>query len=221
MQTTIARGWLGARGGTCVAVAVCRTAAVVAFLLLVSCWPGSAAAQSLFDEGSAVADFNADGRPDLAVAGDIGDRGSADYRIDVQLSNGRHESISFASAQRALRIAAVDVDNDHDLDLIVTPLLGRDIVGVWLNDGAGHFRPGDPDAVPPDAGRCSSGAVAGCPPQLAISTPIARRFAAVPPMRGPTTRATDAGALIPPSTVVASPHLLAASLSPRGPPSAS
>ena len=53
-------------------------------------------------------------------------------------------------------MAAVDVDNDHDLDLVVTALLGRDVVAVWLNDGAGHLT-SQPPAQRPSVDGSASG----------------------------------------------------------------
>jgi len=127
----------------------------VAFLLVAMLWPGFAWSQSAatatptFRPGTAgspfawtsvVADFNADGRPDIAVADRVGGRGSSTYRIEFELSSGHHQLVSFASTYGALSITAVDVDNDHDVDLVITPVLSRHVVGVWLNDGTGHFR---------------------------------------------------------------------------------
>ena len=86
-----------------------------------------------------MADFNADGRPDVAVANRLGRRGSARYRIDVRLSGDDSQLITFLSTTGDVRIRAIDVDHDHDLDLVATPLVGQHIVGVWLNDGSGHF----------------------------------------------------------------------------------
>jgi len=191
----------------------------VAILLAGVLSPYNAAAQSFSQESStAVADFNADGQPDLAVANHIGSRSSAVYRVDFQLSDGHRQSFSFASTQWALRVAAVDVDNDHDLDLVITPLLGRDVVGVWLNDGAGHFRQSDPDSVPSDSARFSSSSIGGCPPQFAVATPTPRRFAAAPPSV-PTDALLEAAPSVRPAAVVAwNPHLLS-NLSPRAPPS--
>jgi hypothetical protein len=198
---------------------LCRLGATVAFLLLAGLSPSTAAAQSFSNESStAVADFNADGRPDVAIANHIGGRSSTAYRIEFQLSNGDRQSISFASAQWALRVAAIDVDNDHDLDLVITPLLGQDVVEVWLNDGAGHFRPGDPDAVPSGCARFSTSTITGYPTQSAAVLPAPRRLGASPPSA--LTIALVAGAArVRPLEIVASNRLLLSGLSPRAPPS--
>jgi len=198
---------------------LCHFVAAGAVLLVVALAPSPAAARGFsYESTTTVADFDADGRPDVAVANHIGDQSSATYRIEFQLSNGGRQSLSFASAQRVVRVAAVDVDNDHDLDLVVTAPLGRDVVGVWLNDGAGHFRRGDPDAVPSDAARLSPTTLTGCPPQFAIAAPTPRRVAALP--AATVTRAFVAVVThVRPSIVDESIRLVLASLSPRAPPS--
>jgi VCBS repeat protein len=102
---------------------------------------GTAAAP--FSTSTAIADFDADGAPDIAVANRIG-RASSHYNIEVRLSAGSTpQTVSFVSTRGALNITAFDVDNDHDADLVITPVLGRDVVDVWVNDGAGHFEAGN------------------------------------------------------------------------------
>src|SRR5215470_4312895 len=96
---------------------------------------GSAAAP--FGAATVIADFDADGAPDVAFADRL-DRGGA-YAIRFHLSDGGAQTVAFFSTRGALDIHAVDIDNDHDADLIVTPVLSRQVVGVWLNDGAGRF----------------------------------------------------------------------------------
>src|SRR5262245_46635294 len=89
----------------------CRFDSSVAFLLVAMLWSGVSSAQSeaaatpTFRPGtagspfawtSAVADFNADGRPDIAVADRVGGRDSSSYRIEFELSNGHRQIVSFA-----------------------------------------------------------------------------------------------------------------------------
>jgi hypothetical protein len=100
---------------------------------------GTAAAP--FGASSVITDFDADGAPDVAIA-DRTIRNGSHYKIEVQLSDGSTQTVSFLSTKGALRVSAADLDNDHDQDLIVTPVLGREVVGVWMNDGTGHFARG-------------------------------------------------------------------------------
>jgi len=102
--------------------------------------PGTAAAP--YDSATAVADFDADGAPDVAIA-DRTSRSGSHYDIEVRLSEGSIQTVSFASTRGALHITALDVDNDHDADLVFTPVLSREVVSIWINDGAGHFNAGD------------------------------------------------------------------------------
>ena len=88
--------------------------------------PGSAAAP--FGWATAVADFDADGTPDVAIA-DRADRpNGSHYRIEVHLAGGTTQSVSFLSADGALNITAIDIDHDHDTDLVVSPVLSREIL---------------------------------------------------------------------------------------------
>jgi VCBS repeat protein len=100
---------------------------------------GTAAAP--FGASTVITDFDADGAPDVAIA-DRTIRNGSHYRIEVRLSGGSTQTVSFLSTKGALRIAAADLDNDHDQDLIVTPVLSGEIVGIWVNDGTGHFARG-------------------------------------------------------------------------------
>lgn len=110
-------------------------------------------AASVFGPSTAIGDFDADGQPDFAIADRIANSSGADYRIEVRLSNGAPQVIRFASSQRTLTVTAVDVDHDNDLDLVFTPVVGRRIIGVWLNDGSGHFKRDTASAVPRELGR--------------------------------------------------------------------
>lgn len=96
-------------------------------------------AGSVFGPATAIGDFDADGHPDFAIADRMANSGGVDYRVEVRLSTGASQIIRFASSQRTLAVTAVDIDHDNDLDLVFTPVVGRRVVGVWLNDGTGHF----------------------------------------------------------------------------------
>jgi hypothetical protein len=100
---------------------------------------GTAAAP--FGAAIAISDFDADGAPDSAIA-DRTTRNGANYKIEVHLSGGATQTMSFFSTKGALHVAALDLDNDHDPDLVVTPVLSREVVGIWVNDGTGHFTRG-------------------------------------------------------------------------------
>jgi hypothetical protein len=105
---------------------------------------------SVLNGSGAVGDFDGDRQADFAVTAAqrfIG-RGQG-YRVDVHLTAERSTSFDVASRSAGgLHIAAVDVDGDHDLDLVITSEFGREPIGVWINDGRGGFSQGDAAAYP-------------------------------------------------------------------------
>jgi hypothetical protein len=90
----------------------------------------------------AVGDFNGDGLPDVALVDET------DHQVDVLLNNGRG---GFHPAQTYLvgsgvnagtnGIAVGDFNNDGHPDLAVSNVYDATI-DILLNDGTGHFRPG-------------------------------------------------------------------------------
>ncbi|MEP7309635.1 MAG: FG-GAP repeat protein [Acidobacteriota bacterium] len=93
-----------------------------------------------FGWSTSVADFNTDGIPDIAVADSLGRWGGAyAYRMEFSVSGRAPHAVAFESSQDALKINVSDVDDDDDLDVVVTGFLSGEPVGVWLNDGHGRF----------------------------------------------------------------------------------
>lgn len=92
-----------------------------------------------------VADFDGDGRPDCATLR-LQDRidGPYRYRVNIALSGGPESSFQFSSAQArfGLQVAAVDVDGDRDLDLVIRSAFDFRLIAVWINDGHGAFTEG-------------------------------------------------------------------------------
>lgn len=165
-----------------------------------------------------VADFDADGAPDVAVADRV-NRGSA-YSIQLHLSVGHSQTLAFFSTKGALEFHAFDVDNDHDTDLIATPLLSRQVVGIWVNDGVGNFHRAHLDtfrSVVPMA--MSSSTLSGLPFGRLLAISSRRLHSAVLRTRafafrpGPTTTLVAAGL----RSAVA--DALDAGIGPRAPPS--
>ena len=85
----------------------------------------------------ASADFDADGRPDIAV---IQAGGS---RILLALS-GSSNAATFEV--NATSIVASDIDHDGDFDLTVATSTNQ--IVIWLNDGTGHFTQKEPSQSP-------------------------------------------------------------------------
>ena len=86
--------------------------------------------------GTAVADFDGDGHPDVAaaVAGDS-------LRIYPNLGNGRLGPPHACPASYQNRIAAADLNGDGAPDLVAVG--GAGVAQVLLNSGDGRFAPGD------------------------------------------------------------------------------
>jgi hypothetical protein len=135
----------------------------LALLLIAFCWftaPASAsgtahnnAASHFLRAGvAAVADLDGDHIPDIASGVNTG-RTSAGYhyRVDVDLTGDATQKSFFSvfsEEPNGLNIQAIDVDGDHDLDLVITSRLSRRPIGVWINDGTGSFTPGNLDDYP-------------------------------------------------------------------------
>ena len=97
-----------------------------------------------FGWSTAIGDFNKDGRPDLVVADHVGRRaGAYAYRLEFSLSGTAPSDVFFESTADALTISTVDIDHDDDLDIVAGRPFDGGAVGVWLNDGHGHFTQAD------------------------------------------------------------------------------
>ena len=108
--------------------------------------PPSFIAMHLMRLDTTAADLDGDHIPDLASGIRTGHtREGYSYRVDLDLSSNpyaRPFSV-FSQEPGGLTIEAIDIDGDHDLDLIVRSRLSLRPVGIWLNDGTGSFTPGD------------------------------------------------------------------------------
>jgi hypothetical protein len=90
--------------------------------------------------GRAMADFTGDSHPDIATVELNGfDSPTAEYSIEIRLSEGGRQSLRLAAPFGGLQITPKDVTGDGNLDLIVRAARSRAPVAVFLNDGRGHF----------------------------------------------------------------------------------
>src|SRR5215813_10149589 len=111
--------------------------------------PPSFIAMHLMRLDTTAADLDGDHVPDLASGIGTGHtREGYSYRVDLDLSsNPQARPFSVVSEEPGgLTIEAIDIDGDHDLDLIVRSRFSLRPVGIWLNDGTGRFTPGDLNA---------------------------------------------------------------------------
>ena len=112
--------------------------------------------RSLEHVGWAVADFDGDSRPDMAITKMNAQGGGYVFGLELNLSAShagepaaRVPAFPFiASSMFGVHLTPRDVDGDHDLDIVVTMGFTRQPVAVWINDGQGGFEEGDLAAYP-------------------------------------------------------------------------
>lgn len=97
----------------------------------------------------AIADFDGDTRPDVAVV-QVGRSNSSqtDYWIQLQLSSVGRQTILVVAPAGGLQIVARDVNGDDAPDLILTTTWLNEPVAVYLNSGHGSFSRVDPSNFP-------------------------------------------------------------------------
>ena len=102
---------------------------------------GTAAAP--FGWATAIADLDSDEKLDFAIADrtSYGTNGY-NYRLQLTLSQAESQTFQFHSTDSALNVSIVDLDNDADLDVVLTHAISGEIAGVWLNNGSGDFQQG-------------------------------------------------------------------------------
>lgn len=97
----------------------------------------------LFGQKVAIAHLDSDESADGAVLIDTTPgRVGGPYRLELHLTARTNDSIAFESADSPNTVSALDVDNDSDTDLVVSPGADQPGLRVWLNDGRGLFREG-------------------------------------------------------------------------------
>jgi hypothetical protein len=112
--------------------------------------------RSLEHVGWAVADFDGDSRPDMAITKMEAQGAGYVYWLELDLSTSHADDPAqqnsgfpfIASSMFGLHLTPRDVDGDHDLDIVVSIGFARQPVAVWINDGQGGFEEGDLAAYP-------------------------------------------------------------------------
>ncbi len=97
----------------------------------------------------AIADFDGDRQPDLALIRVTRDGSPvSQYTLDFNFSSGHKPAIGIVGPSGGLQITPRDVNGDTFADLVVTSLLDSQFVAIFLNDGKGNFVPAEPSDFP-------------------------------------------------------------------------
>jgi hypothetical protein len=96
----------------------------------------------------ALADFDGDRKPDLAIveAEKNGSSARTRYSIRFELAAGDAQVFGLTAPAGGLQIMPRDVNGDDALDLLVSTTWQHTQVAVLLNDGHGNFRLAEPGA---------------------------------------------------------------------------
>jgi hypothetical protein len=95
----------------------------------------------------AIADFDGDGRPDIAtIEGGQSASDSASYSIELHLSGGPRQFIHLTLPAAGVAIEARDVNGDNTPDLLVVTRWFRQPLAIFLNVGHGSFQRVEPTA---------------------------------------------------------------------------
>lgn len=105
--------------------------------------PATRLVRSALAQGSthfAIADFDGDLRPDLAMIRVTHDGAPAsEYSLELKFSSGERSPIGLNGPAGGLEVSPQDVNGDQFADLVITSVVDREFVAILLNDGKGNF----------------------------------------------------------------------------------
>lgn len=164
--------------------------------------PGTHLVRTAVAQGSthfAIADFDGDQQPDLAMIRVTRDGSpNAEYSLELRLSSGKREPIGLAGPAGGLEISPEDVNGDKFADLVITSQMDTEFVAILLNDGKGNFTQAERSSFP-DVGRRANSHLSVPSPGFTHETPLA-------PSRGQADSDAEAALRLPPRQ---NPSLLA------------
>lgn len=132
----------------------------------------------------AIADFDGDRQPDLALIRVTSDGSPiSQYSVDFNFSTGHKPPICFVGPAGGMQISPRDVNGDKFADLVVTSLLDSKFVVIFLNDGKGNFVSAEPSDYP--------GALKGTGFRLVVPEDAPAGVLALQPTRSMETEADD------------------------------
>ena len=93
----------------------------------------------------ALGDLDGDRKNDLVSARPaLRDSQGYTHEVSVRLSGPFEDgSFTFHGGDASIRLSIRDIDGDQDRDIVVLQARSSGVLGVWLNDGSGHFHQGD------------------------------------------------------------------------------
>jgi len=65
------------------------------------------------------------------------------HEVSLKLSGSSSTSFTFRDHYPSVELNSLDIDGDHDRDIIIRETGTSEPLAVWLNDGSGHFMQGD------------------------------------------------------------------------------
>jgi hypothetical protein len=91
-----------------------------------------------------LADFDGDNQIDVVTsrAERLPDH-QYSHKVSLKLSGSPSTSFTFRDRYPSVELNSLDVDGDHDRDIIIRKTGSAEPLAVWLNDGSGHFLQGD------------------------------------------------------------------------------
>ena len=93
----------------------------------------------------ALGDLDGDRKIDL-VSARPALRDSLGYTHEVSVRFGgpfENGSFIFHGRDASIRLSIRDIDGDQDRDIVILQARSSGVLGIWLNDGSGHFHEGD------------------------------------------------------------------------------
>jgi hypothetical protein len=95
----------------------------------------------------AIADFDGDWKPDLAVIETASARRvPGNYAVRLQLSAAAEVSFLVAAPSGGIRVAARDVNGDDLPDVVISSVADKRVVAILLNHGHGEFTEAEPSS---------------------------------------------------------------------------
>jgi hypothetical protein len=91
-----------------------------------------------------LADFDGDSQIDVVTsrAQRLQDH-EYSHEVSLKLSGSPSTSFTFRNRYPSVQLNSLDIDGDHDRDIVIRETGTSEPLAVWLNDGSGHFLQGD------------------------------------------------------------------------------